>query len=166
MTAAFSPARRAFLRGRTEAPPPLRPPWAIAETAFHGACTRCNDCIGACPETVLVAGDGGYPAFDPARGECLFCGACADACETGAIGDTGTAPWTIKAAIAATCLVHGGVTCFRCRDMCGEAAIGIRPALGGAQIALDAARCTGCGACVGVCPVSAIALSAAKPVDA
>lgn len=157
--APFSPARRAFLRGGTEASPALRPPWAIIEPAFVTACTACGDCVSACPEHVLAAGDGGLPVFDPLLGECLFCAACADACETGAFDPPDEAPWTIRARIGAGCLARNGVTCFSCRDACPETAIRFRPVLGGAHPELDVSRCTGCGACVGVCPVAAIALA-------
>ncbi|MGL3821181.1 ferredoxin-type protein NapF [Sphingopyxis sp. R3-92] len=155
----FSSDRRAFLRGKAEVDPIFRPPWAIAEAEFLDACTGCDSCVTACPEHVLIAGEGGYPHFDPSRGECVFCRQCVDACETGALDGARDRPWAIKGEIAATCLARNGVTCFSCRDACGEAAIRFRPALGGAHPDLHQARCTGCGACVGVCPVSAITLS-------
>ncbi|MGN7930129.1 ferredoxin-type protein NapF [Sphingopyxis sp. 22461] len=164
-TATFSPERRAFLRGKPSRPSPLRPPWAVTEALFLDLCTSCDDCIAACPEQVLDRGDGGYPLFDPQRGECLFCEKCVEACDTGALDGALAGPWTIRADIAPSCLAKSGVTCFSCRDACGEAAIGFRPALGGAHVELDAARCTGCGACVGVCPVSAITLSAPEAAD-
>lgn len=164
-TATFSPERRAFLRGKPSRPSPLRPPWAVTEALFLDLCTSCDDCIAACPEQVLDRGDGGYPLFDPQRGECLFCEKCVEACDTGALDGALAGPWTIKADIAPACLAKSGVTCFSCRDACGEAAIGFRPVLGGAHVELDAARCTGCGACVGVCPVSAITLSAPEAAD-
>jgi ferredoxin-type protein NapF len=157
---AFSPSRRAFLRGRAPQEPTLRPPWAIPEPAFLAACTACSDCIDACPETVLVRGDGQYPQFDPLLGECTFCRACAEACEVHALDLAGIQPaWALTAQIGGTCLARNGVTCFSCRDACGEAAIRFAPALGGAIPQLDAGRCTGCGACVAVCPVSAISLA-------
>lgn len=137
----------------------MRPPWAIAEPTFLEACTMCGDCIRACPEHVLLAGDGQFPEFDPTLGECTFCGACADACESRALDLASVQPaWMLKAQIAGICLSHNGVTCFSCRDACGEGAIRFAPALGGAVPELDPARCTGCGGCVAVCPVSAISL--------
>lgn len=161
--ATFSPTRRAFLRGRPRVDLPLRPPWALDETAFLNTCNGCGDCISACPEHVLARGDGDYPTFDPSLGECLFCEDCVTACEPGALSTTHRdRPWHVTAAIAPSCLAKNGVTCFSCRDACGEAAILFRPARGGAVPELDVSRCTGCGACVSPCPVSAITLSAAE----
>jgi ferredoxin-type protein NapF len=139
----------------------LRPPWAGEEGAFLDACTSCGDCMTACPGGVLIEGEGGHPVFAPARGECTFCKACVDACEPRAL-DFGHAdpPWGLKAQVAATCLTHRGVVCLSCRDACGEAAIRLRPSLGVARPELDSERCTGGGACVGVCPASALVISA------
>lgn len=161
----FSPSRRAFLRGGRSAVRPLRPPWALAETDFVDACTGCDACVAVCPEQVLRRGEAGHPVFDPSLGACVFCRRCVEACESGALADDAAGPWTIRAEVASSCLTLNGVTCFSCRDACGEAAIRFRPALGGARAELDASRCTGCGACIGVCPVSAIALSAQEARD-
>lgn len=160
---AFSPTRRAFLRGRSRVELPLRPPWALEEPAFLVACNGCGDCVTACPEHVLARGEGGYPIFDPSLGECLFCEACVTACEPGALDAAKhDPPWRLKAMVAPSCLAKNGVTCFSCRDACGEMAILFRPARGGAVPEIDTARCTGCGACVNPCPVSAISLSAVE----
>ncbi|HEY6815314.1 MAG TPA: ferredoxin-type protein NapF, partial [Croceibacterium sp.] len=135
-------------------------------TRFRQACTGCGDCIAACPERVLAPGEGGFPTFDPALGECLFCGECVTACESRALDPLRLdRPWQLEAAVSAGCLARNGVTCFACRDACGESAIRFRPALGGAVPEIDAARCTGCGACVGPCPVTAISLSARVAAD-
>jgi ferredoxin-type protein NapF len=53
------------------------------------------------------------------------------------------------------------VVCRGCGDACDAAAIRFSPRLGGAAcpVILDE-RCTGCGACIPVCPASAITLTA------
>ena len=92
---AVDQTRRALLRGRpgAKARTPLRPPWSVL--AFEDACTRCRACIEACPESILVVGDGGFPEVDfrQGSGECTFCAACADLCPEPAFGPTDEAPW-------------------------------------------------------------------------
>lgn len=156
--------RRAFLSGRFAAQSAeLRPPWAIAPPAFEQTCSRCDACIAACPSRIIVLGEAGFPRIDfrLGTGECSFCGECATACQPGALKRQPNAvPWRLKAAIGAACLAFQGVVCRACGDRCNAAAIRFRPRLGGAALPeLDTARCTGCGACVGVCPVAAVGVS-------
>lgn len=155
------PSRRALLFGRRAAATPLRPPWALEESDFLDACTACGACVDRCPERVLVRGAGGRPVFDPRAGECTFCGECETACTPRAL-DRGASnePWTLKALAGDACLPRHGVVCSSCRDACPERAIAFPLTSRVPLPIIDPARCTGCGACVGVCPTSAIALSA------
>lgn len=69
------------------------------------------------------------------------------------------------ARIGAGCVEPKGVTCRRCGDECDARAIAFRPIGGGkAKAVLDADACTGCGACVTVCPAQAITMVAAERV--
>lgn len=62
----------------------------------------------------------------------------------------------------AACFATSGIVCQSCADQCPEAAIRFRPQLGGVpQPVLQAASCTGCGACVAGCPAGAIRLEVA-----
>ncbi|WP_242007574.1 ferredoxin-type protein NapF [Luteimonas cucumeris] len=154
-------SRRALLCGELRARPAQpRPPWALAEADFLRACTACGDCLSACPEQVLVRDADGRAIFEPQQGECTFCGDCATACAAGAIDRARVAsPWHWTAEVSDACLTRSGVVCSSCRDACGESAIRFHPVIGGvSQPQLDSARCTGCGACIRACPVSAIAL--------
>jgi ferredoxin-type protein NapF len=138
----------------------VRPPGALPEAAFLGACTRCGECVPACPTRIIVLVRG-YPEVDFKRGECTFCGACVAACKDGALprAGSGSVPWTIKARIAENCLPKKGVECRVCGDPCPVAAIRFSPRLGGPPVAeVDAGSCTGCGACMAPCPVAAISL--------
>lgn len=148
-------SRRALLRGAAAAVV-VRPPGAVDEARFVERCTRCNACIGACSEHLLVRAEAGFPERDWQRGECTFCGDCIAACDAGALLPLPQQPWSWRAAIGDDCLALHGVTCQSCRDVCPENAIRFRP--GGAAPSLDVARCSGCGACTGVCPVAAIAM--------
>ena len=140
---------------------PQRPPWALAEEAFLDACTRCGACVPICPTRIVVVVRG-YPEVDFKRGECTFCGACAAACKDGALlgANVQAAPWSIKAQVADNCLAKRGVECRVCGDPCPVAAIRFSPRLGGPPLPeVDAATCTGCGACLAPCPVNAISIT-------
>lgn len=154
-------SRRGFFRGRPRPKAENRPPWALPESAFSDVCTRCNDCLGACPEQIIVSGDGGFPRVDFKRGECTFCGACVSACQTQALVRTeGQPAWAYQAQIGASCLPQRGVECRVCEDYCAARAIRFSPRLGGSPLpVIDPAQCTGCGACLAPCPVNAITIA-------
>ncbi len=134
------------------------------------ACTRCNACITACPEAILVIGAGGMPAVDFGHGGggCTFCGACADACPASVFDLTRVPAWDLSVRIdAGACLPHRGVHCEACRDICPEGAIRFAPRLGAPPVPdIDAERCTACGACSGICPAGAVSVSAPEDREA
>ncbi|NJN40566.1 MAG: ferredoxin-type protein NapF, partial [Gammaproteobacteria bacterium] len=135
---------------------------------FVARCTRCSDCLTACPTTILEKGRGGFPLVNFARGECTFCGKCVEVCKPAAlVRDRGAAPWTIKASIGDACLALQRVVCRSCGDRCEARAIRFRLAPGGvSRPELDGDTCNGCGACVAVCPASAITICEAAGVAA
>lgn len=152
-------SRRQFLRGdfsgKTAAP---RPPWALAEPGFIAACTRCCDCVNVCPEHILVLDRDARPTVDFGRGECTFCGKCVEACQPQALRkEADQAPWRLKAHIGNTCIARNNIVCRTCGDVCAVQAIRFRPVvMAAARPEVDAALCTGCGACVAPCPATAI----------
>lgn len=155
-------SRRNFLRGRFSVRKgPLRPPWALAEADFLAACTRCGDCVRACPTHVVVDRDAGYPTVDFGDGECTFCGDCVRVCKSGALRRAeGQAPWSAKASVGEHCLARQRVECRVCGEQCDAQAIRFSPQLGGPPTpSIDGALCTGCGACVAPCPTRAIAVA-------
>ena len=158
---AINTARRAFLRGRTDSSTPAhRVPWAVDN--YLENCRRCDECIPACAEGILVRGDGGYPTVDFTRGGCTFCGRCAEACRYGAIERTPAAAWSLRAVINAGCLSARGITCHACADVCDLRAIRFRLELGGRAIpSVESTLCNGCGSCVASCPVQLIQLEEA-----
>lgn len=151
-------SRRGFFRGRVRPRAEIRPPWALDEGEFVDRCTRCNDCLKVCPTGILVAGDGGYPTVDFSLGECTFCGDCVTACQPNALHRHGEQPaWPYRAQIGEDCLPRQGVECRVCGDFCEPRAIRFVPRIGGCpQPEIDLGNCTGCGACVAPCPVTAI----------
>jgi len=155
-------SRRGFFRGRPRPQAEIRPPWALPEAGFSERCTRCNDCLTACPEQIIVSGDGGFPTIDFGRGECTFCGACASACKPLALLRVDAQqPWPYKALIGPGCLPKHGVECRVCGDFCDVRAIRFAPRIGGSPLPeIDPEKCTGCGACVAPCPVTALTIRA------
>jgi ferredoxin-type protein NapF len=155
--------RRAMLAG-APAGFVLRPPWSLAADAFDRACTRCAKCIDACPTHVLKLA-AGIVQVDYAEAECTFCGACVDICPEPAFDvaarASGGKPWHAVARIDASCLARLGVECDSCGDACEAGAIRFRVHAGPVpDPRVDSTRCTGCGACVRVCPATAIEVRA------
>ncbi|MFV0360234.1 ferredoxin-type protein NapF [Tropicimonas sp.] len=130
-------------------------------------CDGCGDCIGACPEGIIVRDTrdaGGRVRLDFARGACTFCEACIEACPTGALSGAGRETWTWVAQPQPNCLGLNAVFCRTCQDFCDHSALRFRPMPGGqARPQIDQNRCVGCGACVGCCPAGAITLVRFQP---
>jgi len=155
-------SRRQLFRGRvTAVTPQQRMPWQVDEAHFIDHCSRCEACIQACPEQIVVKGDGGFPTLDFQRGECTFCQACVSACPQPVFRPVTEPAWQQSAALKAGCLAEQGVMCRGCQDSCEPEAIVFPPrraAISQPEIHTD--LCTGCGACVSVCPSNAIAITA------
>lgn len=162
-------SRRLFLRGKVDIAqrtPVIRPPWTIDNAQFLEQCTRCDDCLSACPEKIIIQGDGGYPEINFKKGECTFCGKCAEACDAD-LFNTPTTPyiepsfaWQLSVVIEPKCLSLNAVVCRACGDNCEPQAISFQLKVGGIsepQINLD--DCTACGACLHVCPVDAVEIT-------
>ncbi|MDX1633975.1 MAG: ferredoxin-type protein NapF [Marinobacter sp.] len=154
MTTALS--RRTLLRGASHARPVRRPPWTGDNLTDR--CSRCDDCVAACPEQILHRGDGGFPEIRFDQDGCTLCGECAQACQADVFDLARPAfPWF--AAIGSDCLASNNIHCQSCQDACDTRAIRFRPALARVpQPDIDPDACTGCGACVAVCPNNAIHL--------
>ncbi len=145
----------------------VRPPWALDEALFIDKCTRCGDCIAACPDDLIVEGRGKFPRIDFSRGGCDFCQECVQVCKPGALAagpGPESPPWDLKASILPECLSLNAVICRSCGEACDQRAIRFKLEVGGiARPLLERTSCNGCGACFAVCPVRAVAIAPDKP---
>lgn len=135
-------------------------PWAV--DAFEDACRRCDECIQACEESILIRGDGGYPTVDFSRGACSFCGACAKACRYTALDRAISPPWRLNISIGDSCLSARGITCRSCADACEQRSIRFQIQKAGRAVPrLDPTLCNGCGECIATCPIQVIQIQEA-----
>ncbi|WP_151703734.1 ferredoxin-type protein NapF [Nitrincola alkalilacustris] len=152
----ISISRRQLLRGGRMARPVRRPPWTSRD--FTDLCTRCTECISACPEKILYRGDGGFPEINFTDRGCTLCNECARACPE-SVFDLTRAAFSWQAEISDACLAMQNVHCQICQDQCEARAIGFKPRLRAAPVpVIDTDACTGCGHCLPGCPSNAISL--------
>ena len=142
-------------------PPFLRPPGAIDESAFHRTCTRCTDCLDACPHQAIrrlgpeFGEQAGTPAIIPEESPCLLCEdlPCIAACTTAALQPVprrrvrmGTARIDLD-----RCYLAMGQPCDYCLTRCPLKREAIDLDDRGLPKIHDA-NCTGCGVCQFICP--------------
>ena len=159
-------ARDALIRGVAASldrafPRRRRPPGAGPEASFLALCTRCGDCVKACPHAAIhtyvpgVAGLAGTPVLVPDTRPCHMCVGfpCAAACETGALEVPATETWPLGSVRVdeSRCLAFAGPDCGACASLCpgGVDALELRRG----RPAVDEASCVGCGRCIEACPV-------------
>jgi ferredoxin-type protein NapF len=138
----------------------VRLPWLTNPLAFIHDCTRCGKCQENCETNIIVIGDGGFPTVDFSIDECTFCYQCAEVCPESLFKPKSEEPWQAQIVIEKECLAIRNIECRSCSEMCDAMVISFKPELGRvAQPKLDLDKCNGCGACVSVCPTSAIKVS-------
>ncbi len=153
-------SRRDFLRGRGATKGKVVPPGFLGTRPE--VCSSCSLCLERCPSGIIVM-DHGLPALDFTRGECTFCGECRAHCPQSENLFAGPVLLSHVVEIDGGCLAMNGVDCQACRDHCPTDAIRFRPRLGGPFLPeINDDACSGCGACIGVCPVAAVAVKAAE----
>lgn len=171
-----------FFARQAKALPPaaIRPPGALAEDAFHGACIRCGMCVRDCPYNILELAKPeqdlatGTPFFVARNLPCEMCEdiPCVKACPTGALDhkltDIGKARMGLAVLVDhETCLNFLGLRCDVCYRVCPviDEAITLErqhnPRTGAHTMFLPTVHsehCTGCGKCEKSCVLEVAAI--------
>lgn len=137
--------------------PVLRPPGAVEEDAFLAGCTRCDECLKACPHDAIIHAPArfrvaaGTPMIDPMRQPCWMCDntPCISACEPNVLRRDVPLTMGVARISPVACLAHRNSFCTVCSERC--------PVDGAIEIVNGKPRiveevCTGCGVCQHVCP--------------
>jgi ferredoxin-type protein NapG len=158
----------------------LRPPGALEERAFQGACIRCGMCVRDCPYNILDLAKPeqpiatGTPYFVARTGPCEMCEdiPCVKACPTGALdhklADINAARMGLAVLVdQETCLNFLGLRCDVCYRVCPllDKAITLEPqhnARTGKHTmfipVVHSDKCTGCGKCEKGCVLEEAAI--------
>ena len=158
----------------------IRPPGALAENDFLGACIRCGMCVRDCPYNILELARPetpvatGTPYFTARTGPCEMCDEipCVKACPTGALDHGLTDINKSKMGLAAlvdheTCLNFLGLRCDVCYRVCPvidkAITLEIVPNTRTGKHAMflptvHSEHCTGCGKCEKGCVLEEAAI--------
>lgn len=160
----------------TDQPPQtwIRPPGALPQRLFLDTCTRCTDCVDACPYGSIrrlgpeFGADAGTPAIIPTESPCYLCEGmpCIAACQPKALVQRPLEDFNMGLAVLqpSRCYLSQGQPCDYCLTRCplGTDAI----ALGPDRIPLvDRDGCAGCGVCAYLCPADALKITPANLLD-
>jgi len=131
----------------------LRPPGAVGEALFLERCTRCGDCLEACPHDSIEA----YkvdrtPVIFANHRPCLLCDdfPCIASCETEALLPVDEEhPVNMGLAVVSTRLCTADQGCHACVSKCPTQALDLD--FSTLRVQVNAQRCVGCGMCEQVC---------------
>ena len=147
--------------------PCLRPPGALPEEAFLDTCSRCANCVIACPAEAIVSLKGvseeteGTPHINPEQQPCKVCEGlrCMGVCPTGALVPTPLAQIRMGCAgvVEQICRRSAGWDCRECLEICPRGQEALRLNEQGAVEVLEEG-CMGCGLCQWRCPTSPSAI--------
>lgn len=154
---------RGLLKSARQQPLPLssvtaiRPPGAIAESAFTQTCTGCEACMHVCGEHLIVMVNQ-KPELDFSTQYCSRCLACTTACQSGALSPSAH-PITAHPGVKNICQ-NTYIYCDTCADYCDKQALLWLPHQ---PPTLALALCDGCGECAFRCPAKALEMQLTSP---
>jgi ferredoxin-type protein NapG len=167
-------------QARALPPAAIRPPGALPESEFQGACIRCGMCVRDCPYHILELARPessvatGTPYFIARKLPCEMCEdiPCVKACPTGALDHRLTDITKARMGLAVlvdqeTCLNFLGLRCDVCYRICPlidkaitlELRHNVRTGKHTTFIpTVHSDQCTGCGKCEQACPLEVAAI--------
>lgn len=127
------------------------PPGAVED--FRTLCTKCDECVLACPPQVIGLLEDGTPAMDVNSSACHLCPdvPCSRVCPDGALEAVSLefVFFGLARIEESKCFAFKGPECGACAPACPLDAITMQRN----KPVLDESRCNGCGLCREACPV-------------
>lgn len=130
----------------------LRPPGAAGEAIFLERCTKCSDCMKACPHQSIVIHQDGTPVIFPDQMPCYLCDdtPCIAACATEALLPVGSVQEArMGMAVVNHRLCTAGQGCHACVSKCPTDALAMD--FDAQRLVVSGERCVGCGMCEHIC---------------
>jgi ferredoxin-type protein NapG len=132
----------------------LRPPGAVGEELFLELCTRCGDCLPACPFGSITKDQAtGFPIIVAKESPCYLCAEfpCIAACSTKALLPVGD-PTRVRMGLAVVsrddCVADQG--CQSCIARCPVEALSVVD-FSDPYPVVEQGKCVGCGICEETC---------------